>query len=95
MDMRGQTVIARAFQGVPLARRVWDIGERVIYLTNDEGLEKLASGHSAPPPIGFPVEDVFRFDEALFKRLESAMRRQEKAQLARIWSDAKPYIEQS
>lgn len=90
--MRGQTVIVRAFRGVPLARKIWDVGERVIYLTNEEGLEKLTSGRSAPPPLGFPVEDIFRFDERLYKRLESAHKRRDR-NLAGIWSEAKPYIE--
>lgn len=81
--MRGETVIVRAFKGVPLARRVWDIGERVVYITNEEGLT----------PIGFPKEDVFIYDESLYKRLESATRRRDGRNLAGVWSEAKPYLE--
>jgi hypothetical protein len=83
VDMRGETVIVRAFKGVPLARQVWDVGERVIYLASGEGLT----------PIGFPKEDVFIYDESLYKRLQSAARRRDGRNLPRIWSEAKPYIE--
>lgn len=89
--MRGETVIVRAFKGVPLARRVWAVGERVVYITDDEGLKKLASGNSRLSPIGFPKEDVFQYGESFFKRLESAHRRKDR-NLAGIWSEAKPYL---
>lgn len=58
--MRGDTVIVRAFGGKALLRRVWDVGERVVYVTNDEEFDKLAAGRPAIEPIGFPKEDVFR-----------------------------------
>jgi hypothetical protein len=80
--MRGEMVIVRAYKGLPLARKVLDIGERVIYLENDEGL----------PSIGFPKEDVFIYSEALYKRLESAVRRRDGRNLPRIWAEASPYI---
>lgn len=91
--MRGEAVIVRAFKGVPLARKVWGIGERVIYLTDDEGLERLNTGHYTPVPLGFPKEDVFSFNKSLYKRLESAYRRKDERHLAGIWSEAKPYLE--
>jgi hypothetical protein len=91
--MRGESVLVRAFKGVPLARQVWDIGERVVYITDEAGFEKLSSGLAAPSPIGFPKEDVFQYDGRLFRRLESAIRRSDSRNLAGIWSEAKPYLE--
>ncbi len=61
--MRGDTVIVRAYGGKALLRRVWDVGERVVYVTNDEEFDKLAAGKPAIEPIGFPKEDVFRVSE--------------------------------
>jgi hypothetical protein len=42
--------------------------------------------------LGFPVEDIFRFDQSLYKRLESAHKRQDRNP-AGIRSEAKPYVE--
>jgi hypothetical protein len=80
--MRGDNVIVRAFGGLPLVRKVWSIGARVIYLTDDEEFQKLEAGKSALPPIGFPKEDVFAFDPAIVSNLESLK-----------WSEAKPYLD--
>jgi hypothetical protein len=77
--MRGDDVIVRAFGGLPLVRKVWSIGARVIYLTDDEQFQKLKAGKSALQPIGFPKEDVFKFDTAILESLK--------------WSEAKPYLE--
>jgi hypothetical protein len=57
--MRGDVVLVRAFGGKALKRRVWDVGESVVYVTNDEQFEKLIAGKRAIEPIGFPKEDVF------------------------------------
>lgn len=57
--MRGELVIVRTFGGKPVERRVWDVGEAVVYVTNDEEFEKLVAGKPALQPIGFPKEDVF------------------------------------
>jgi hypothetical protein len=61
--MRGDTVIVRAFGGKALKRRVWDVGDAVVYITNDEQFERLVAGKLAVEPIGFPKEDVFRVTE--------------------------------
>ena len=92
--MRGENIIVRAFKDEPLARRVWGVGERVIYITDDEGLRRLSSGRSTPPPIGFPKEDVFKFDERLYRRLASAIKRRDRLNLKGIWSEAKPYLDE-
>ena len=58
--MRGENVIVRAFGGRPLKRRVWDVGDTVVYITDDEQFAKLSAGRHAVEPIGFPKEDVFK-----------------------------------
>lgn len=60
--MRGETVIVRAFGGKPLVMKVWSVGARVVYLTDKADLEKMLAGAEVPPPIGFPREDVFKYN---------------------------------
>jgi hypothetical protein len=62
--MRGETVIVRAFGDRPLKRKVWEVGDAVVYVTNDEEFDKLSAGIAAQEPIGFPKEDVFRDTES-------------------------------
>lgn len=57
--MRGDVVLVRTFNGKAVKRRVWDVGDSVVYVTNDEQFERLAAGKTAIEPIGFPKEDVF------------------------------------
>jgi len=64
--MRGDIVMVRAYGGKALLRRVWDVGERVVYVTNDKEFDKLAAGEPAVEPIGFPKEDVFCVSEPHF-----------------------------
>lgn len=62
--MRGEKVIARAFGGHPLVRRVWAVGNGVVYLASEVEFEKREAGGKALEPIGFPVGDVFAYSES-------------------------------
>ena len=57
--LRGELVIVRTFGGKLVECRVWDVGEAVVYVTNDEEFDKLIAGKPALDPIGFPKEDIF------------------------------------
>jgi len=63
--MQGDLVIVRAYGGKPLVRRIWAEDETGIYITDDNQLKRLIAGKSAIPPIGFPKEDVFKYDPSL------------------------------
>ena len=65
-------VIARAFRGEPLKRAVVGAGGTVIYLANPEVLDLVESEEL--PAVGFPLEDVFVFDQSVFSALESEWR---------------------
>jgi hypothetical protein len=67
-NMRGEKVIVRAFGGEPLVRIVWAVDSGVVYICHDEGYQKLTAGE-AWIPVGFPHEDVFRYDEETLARL--------------------------
>jgi hypothetical protein len=71
VGMRGDLVIVRAFRGVPLVRRIWEEVERGVYITDDAHLEKLLAGEETIQPVGFPREDVFRFDPEIAKEMDA------------------------
>lgn len=57
----GDRVLLRAFGGQALVRRFVEAGERVAYVTDDEGFAELQSSEPTERVIGFPWEDVFVF----------------------------------
>ena len=65
--MRGTIVIARAFGGVALVRRVWEAANGLVYLCSDAEFDKLQAGREALPPIGFPASDVFVYEAQAIK----------------------------
>ena len=62
MAAEHERVIVRADGGVALVRRVWLADERAIYVTDDETIRRLEAGEDGPLAIGFPRDDVFRYD---------------------------------
>ena len=68
--MRGELVIVRDYRGRPFIRRIWDIGEDVIYITNDKMLQLLMDKDpQAIGPIGVPKDDVFQYDPIFAKSI--------------------------
>lgn len=65
--MRGSLVIARDYSGSALVMRVWDIGRRLVYLSDECQFQQLSTGLPALTPIGFPREDVFAYDPEAIK----------------------------
>lgn len=60
--MRGTVVIAKDFAGAALVRRVWEVGDGLVYLSTEPEFAKLEAGNEALPPIGFPANDVFVYE---------------------------------
>jgi len=69
--MIGEKVIVRAFGNEPLVRRVWEVTRDKVYICSDESFERIKAEGYQPDcfPIGFPPENVFRYDEDLFDYL--------------------------
>ncbi len=65
--MKGDMVIVRAFRGVPLVRRIHEEGEKTVQITDDT----LDRGDIVLPIIGFPREDVFKYDPILAVTMDS------------------------
>ena len=63
--MKGDKVIVRADREEALIRLVWAVDEDAVYITDEAGFGKLSAGLDGLFPIGFPREDVFRYDTKL------------------------------
>jgi hypothetical protein len=61
--MKGQLVVVKDVNGVPLVRRLWDCSASGAYILSEEEWEKKMSGQQSLDPVGFPMNDVFRYDE--------------------------------
>ena len=70
--MRGDLVIIRAFGGIPLVRRIWEEVERGVYITDDTLFKRLMAGENGTiQPVGFPREDVFKFDPEIAAAMDT------------------------
>lgn len=63
--MRCQVVLCKEFTGVLIVRVVWDAIDGLVLIHNNEQFSKRMSGKPYLDPVGFPVGDVFKYDEAL------------------------------
>ena len=69
--IRGEMVLVRTFGDRPVVRRVWDSAKGLIYICSDKQFDMMANGEDSPPPIGFPANDVYCYDEVSKKFLSS------------------------
>ncbi|MGO9622447.1 MAG: hypothetical protein ACLPT6_13705 [Desulfobaccales bacterium] len=69
--MQGDMVIVRAFGGEPLVRRIWEEAGRGVYITTDTIFENLLAGDTKIQPVGFPREDVFKFDPEIAAAMDT------------------------
>lgn len=58
---KGEKVLLRALGGQALVRRFLEAGQRVAYVTDEDGLKALSTNKETNRIIGFPWEDVFVF----------------------------------
>jgi hypothetical protein len=57
---KGVRVRARTATGEFVVRRVWAVGDRVVYLCSERQFVLLKGGSQMVPAIGFPKRDVFK-----------------------------------
>jgi hypothetical protein len=67
--MRGRTgepqlVVLRGFGGVAYTAWIVSVAENAVYVTDDEGLKSVLSGHQPSRVMGCRREDVFEQDRA-------------------------------
>ncbi len=68
--MKGVVVIIRDFKKRPLLRKIWKEGKSVFYVLESSQFELLNKGEKGIGPIGFPKEDVFKYDPHLASSME-------------------------
>ena len=56
--MKGELVILRTYGGQPLVRRVFEITDKAVFVTDDARKDGLIS-------VGIPRDDVFEYDPNL------------------------------
>jgi hypothetical protein len=61
---RGDRVMARVASGRWVERRVWSVGDAVVYLCSERLYGDLLKGASRLWPIGFPKADIRGINEA-------------------------------
>jgi hypothetical protein len=81
-------VMARAYQGEPWRAFLVKAAEKGAYLVSPESLAAFEAGECQP--VGFPAEDVFEFEDALFALLVEQWERDGKTDLA-LWQSARRY----
>lgn len=70
-NIRGSKIIVRDFINRPLARVLWGIGDRCVYICSTEQFTDLLEGDASAPAIGFPIEDVFKWDDSYEQMLSN------------------------
>ena len=60
--MKGQIVVVRDYSKQPVLCRVSEESENTVYVSSDAEYNKKNNGLDALEPVGFPREDVFRYD---------------------------------
>lgn len=70
--MTDNLVIVRAFGGRPLVRAVLEIMPGGVLVCMPEHAESIRRGEQTAPLVGFPKDDVFRYDRSAAQTIGSA-----------------------
>jgi hypothetical protein len=63
---RGDLVVVRAYGAKPLIRRVWEVTEQAVYISDEKNYQLLADGLNGLEPVGNLRKYVFIYDPATF-----------------------------
>lgn len=80
--------LARAYGDEPLKRVAVDSTPDLTYVLSPSAYSATKGADGSG--VGFPVECVFEYDEALFKRLRAAFLAADHAALWALWKTARP-----
>lgn len=69
--MRGQLVVVKDVNGDALVRRMWDFSSRCVYIMSEDQWELRISGGKSMEAVGFPIKDVFVYNEVAIDQIES------------------------
>lgn len=62
--MSGEMVIVRGYKEAAYVRRLLEICDSAAFVCAPEEFQPIARGDQAAPVMGFPVRDVYWFDDA-------------------------------
>ncbi len=68
---KGSKIVARDCDDKALIRLLWDIGEQCVYVCSSEQFKNLLNGDLSAPAIGFPIDDVYEYDESIEAKINS------------------------
>jgi hypothetical protein len=85
-----RAVVIRAYAGQPLYRLLLSYTDEAAFVCAEEYLDAILAGTHPSPMVGFPMKDVFEFDEAAFAALAEQWTRQRETDPA-MWRKLKPY----
>ena len=68
--MKGELVIIRTLGDRPKINKVWQVEDDIVFACNESRFDELESGSADFPPIGFPIEDVYFYDEVLYNEVK-------------------------
>lgn len=60
----GELVIVRDYAGKPVVCRLCEVTDSKIYVASESEYSNIIKGIESFGPVGFPPEDVFRYDPA-------------------------------
>ena len=87
--MEPTIVIARAWGGEPVRRTAVEYDGGAVYIVNPDQLDAWKAGETRP--AGFPAEDVFEFNEAVFGALNEQWMRHRATDPA-TWQQLIPFV---
>lgn len=60
--MKGDKVIVRTFGNKPVVCQVWEADLEIVAVCSPQNYEALSRGEEGLWPVGFPREDVYRYN---------------------------------
>ncbi len=80
--MDGTLAMARAFGGEPIVVRVVTVDPGGAWVTRED---------KDLPPVGWPMRDLYTYEQALYQRLRQTFVRGDDSALRVLWSEATHY----
>ena len=84
-----EKVVLRAFRHKPLVRYATRRNDGIVMVRNERSMNEFSRGLAKDDWIGWPIEDVYRFDESIYEKLSALYEKGETQELDRTWKELK------
>jgi hypothetical protein len=61
----GLRVIVRSFGDIPHIRKIVSMTDTAVFVCREESYDAILAGERDAPMIGFPLQDVFKYDQPM------------------------------